>query len=133
MRILLITTLLLAATCSADARKPASDRAAEDDAKIAKALDGLTPGAPQNCIGQGLGRFRTQVIGRTILYRSNSKLVYRNDTNGGCEGAAYGDALVSRNVTAQVCSGQIIRTVDFNSRATTGSCSLGQFVPYRAQ
>lgn len=133
MRILLITALMLTGICAADARKPARDEAAENDAKLAKALTGLTPGAPQNCIGQGLGRFQTQVIGNTILYKSGRKLVYRNDTTGGCEKAGFGDALVSRNSTAEICNGQIIRTFDFASRITTGSCSLGKFVPYRAQ
>lgn len=135
MRVPSLIVLVLLAGCAADARTTdrAAKEAADNAAKLAKALDGLTPGDPQLCIPQTLTRYNTEVIGDTILYKVNRRLIYRNATTGGCERAAYGDTLVSQNSGSQLCKGQIIATVNFTTRYNSGSCALGQFVPYRAK
>ncbi|OYY68317.1 hypothetical protein [Sphingomonas sp. 28-63-12] len=130
MRIMMLATLLLLTGGAADARNAASKRADEADAiKVAKALDGLTPGKPQSCISPFPRDYHTQTIGDTILYRVSKNLIYRNEAPG-CHRAETGDALVSVNYGAQLCRGQIIRTVDLFSRTLTGSCALGEFTPY---
>ncbi|QHL89823.1 hypothetical protein GVO57_02005 [Sphingomonas changnyeongensis] len=54
-----------------------------NDAKIeAQWLAGKTAGKPVNCISLTEARSSRHVGDRTILYRVNSKLVYRNDPPG---------------------------------------------------
>lgn len=104
----------------------------EDEALIAKELAGLTPGTPQSCIPQSRIEYRTRAIGKTILYRVNNHLVYRNDTLGGCDDRLNQRALISQNVGAGLCHGQIIRSVDLLANFDRGACALGDFVPYQA-
>lgn len=133
MRSLLIASLIVVAGSSAVASDTAddADRAARNVAKLDKALAGLTPGAPVSCIPVANRRYTTQAIGNTILYRASGKLTYRNDTSGGCFGAERGDALVSQTPDTRLCRGQIMRSVDLRARFDSGSCALGEFVPYR--
>ena len=131
---MLLLPAILLAGCDAGARTPnQASEAARNADRLSQALAGLTPGKPQLCIFQNRQHFQTIAIGDTLLYKANSKLVYRNDTTGGCDRAAHGDAIVTRNVDSQLCSGQIVTTVDFVIGRETGSCSLKQFVPYRAK
>lgn len=102
-----------------------------DEALIAKELAGLSSGPPQSCIPLGRDEFRTRAIGKTILYRVNRRLVYRNDTLGGCDDRQNVRALVSDNVGPQLCKGQIIQSVDLLSGFNRGACALGEFIPYR--
>ena len=98
--------------------------------KLAKALDGLTPGAPVSC----LPRDRvTQVKGynNTILYIQGKNRVWRNDTNGGCEGLGKrDDVMVTRTNNGAYCRGDIVETRSRAGGMFTGVCSLGQFTPY---
>ncbi|MBX9730674.1 MAG: hypothetical protein K2X59_05040 [Sphingomonas sp.] len=130
MRIITLTALLLLAGCTANARSSSNQTVdARDAAELAKALDGLTPGKPQTCINPLTRRYETKTIGNTILYRVDRNLVYRTEAPG-CSRAATGDALISNNFGSQLCSGQILQTVDLFARFETGSCSLGEFTPY---
>jgi hypothetical protein len=100
-------------------------------AKLDKALAGLTPGAPTSCIPLAYPTLSTHTYGRTILYSRGRDEVYRNDTGGGCEAAGNGDILVQVEQEGRPCAGDIIRTVDPVSHISSGSCALNQFVPYR--
>ncbi|OYY91978.1 MAG: hypothetical protein B7Y45_00335 [Sphingomonas sp. 28-66-16] len=135
MRGLLIGLLLLAGGCATtpDQKQALAEAQSAEQAKLAGELAGLTPGRPQSCIPQGLVHYSTKTIGSTILYRVDRKLVYRNDTTGGCEDPNGMNALVSRNFGAQLCSGQIIASVDVRNNFTLGSCALRDFVPYAAK
>lgn len=130
MRIITLTTLLLLAGCTANARSSSNQTTVESNAaELAKALDGLTPGKPRSCLNPLARRYETKTIGDTILYRVNKNLIYRTEAPG-CSHAASGDALVSVNYGSQLCSGQILQTVDFFTRIYTGGCTLGEFTPY---
>lgn len=109
---------------------PSRDRDASDQAKLAKALAGLTPGKPLSCVPLAYPTLNTQSIGRALLYKRDRNTIYVNQTNGGCEGAANNDILVQVEHEGRPCQGDIIRTVDNATHMTTGSCALGQFVPY---
>jgi hypothetical protein len=127
-----ILVALLATACAPTPQQAA--RAAVDadatQAKLAKALAGLTPGKPMSCLSQ-LQSTNLEAYGPTLLYRVSRNLVYRNDTAGGCERAGRDDVLVTRSPTGQLCRGDIGQTFDRASRFPTGGCSLGDFVPYR--
>jgi hypothetical protein len=42
-----------------------------------------------------------------------------------------GDALVTRQFGSQMCRGDIARSADLVAGFQTGSCALGEFIPYR--
>ena len=109
---------------------PTRDLNAADQTKLAKALAGLTPGKPLSCVPLSYPTLNTQSIGNLLLYKRSRNEVYVNETTGGCEGAAGSDILVQVEHEGRPCSGDIIRTVDNTTHMTTGSCALGQFVPY---
>lgn len=123
---------MIASGCAQTPRERAAlaEQTAADEVKLARLLKGYTAGTPETCISQTIRRYNTIGVGNTILYRADSRLIYRNDTTG-CQGVARGDILVTQNFGQQLCSGQIATTVDGFARIQTGGCSLGQFIPYR--
>lgn len=136
MRMILVplAAAALGAGAVAIASSPAqTDRAAADQAEFAKTIEGLTPGKPVDCIDTRFNQASLKAVGPRLIYRVSPKLVYVNETAGGCEGVARGDALVTRQYSTQLCRGDIARTVDMTARIDTGSCSLGHFVPYQAR
>lgn len=95
-----------------------------------KLIAGKVPGKPVSCIDTRFRQTQLSAYGNKLIYRVSDKLVYVNQTNGGCEGVARGDALVSRQYQTRACSGDIATTVQPVPGITTGSCALGDFTPY---
>ncbi len=116
------------AALSADSYRAREE--ARDAAALAKALDGMTPGKPMSCIDPRRVN-DTQRIGDKILYKTSRRELYVNDTGGGCFGLRNGDAIVTKSHTGQFCRGDIVQTVDLPARIPSGSCTFGDFVPYR--
>ncbi len=136
MRLILVP--LVAAALGAGAVAAASsssqaDRAAARTEAFDKEVKGLTPGKPQDCIDTRFQQSSLKAVGSKLIYRVSPKLLYVNQTSGGCEAVARGDALITRQFSTQVCRGDIARTRDMTAGIETGSCSLGSFTPYRAQ
>ena len=119
------------AGCAATPREQAAmaERNARDAARLDQRLAGYTAGEPVSCLPVNTTR-RSEYFGDTILYEVSGKLVYRNDTSGGCA-IDRGDILVTSTPIGSLCRGDIARTVDRASRFPSGSCALGEFVPYR--
>lgn len=88
-------------------------------------------GEPRSCIPSQQIRATYYVGDRTILYRVSSNLIYRNDPPGGCPGLNSSSALITQTPTTQLCRGDIARVRDFGLGFSSGSCALGDFVPYR--
>lgn len=130
MRWIAVSLLIAAA---AGAASPSRSKTAPDpSAQLATRLAGLRAEKPIDCLPATQSRFaHTQAYGSTILYEVSRNNVYRTETGGGCEGMARGDILVTKSNFGQVCSGDIAQTFEPVSRVPTGSCSLGQFTPYR--
>ncbi|MGN6374125.1 MAG: hypothetical protein ACTHMG_01080 [Sphingomonas sp.] len=124
--------LLLLAGCAGNSGAPHNPDAltAKEAGEIADTLKDLTPGKPQSCIDQS--RIRdVQKYTDTILYVYSRREIYRNTPTPGCSGLRYGDIIVSRTTSDQLCRGDIIHTVAPGGSGPTGSCALGDFVPYR--
>jgi hypothetical protein len=122
---LMLPMLLVAAAAPQDA-EPISPR---QQARIDKALKGLTPGEAQRCVD----RFRivgTNTFESTILYREGRDRIYRNTPNAGCRGLARGDLVVSQTLNGRMCRGDPVQTRERTSGRLSGACSLGDFVPY---
>jgi hypothetical protein len=134
MRSLAIPALalsLLSAGCAAtpEQRADLAERQARSNGELEAALAGYTPGRGQGCLPPGTPR-RTRYFGDTILYEISGNLIYRTDTNGGCN-LDRDDILVTRTPMGRSCSGDIVQTIDRAARFPTGACAFGEFVPYR--
>lgn len=128
---------LLAAGASMAARR-AHDGADADarrtQAALDKALGGYVPDrATGGCFHASFyrGGQSTTAYGRTLLYRVSSKLIFRTDTSGGCERVGDDEYLVTSVPSADICRGDIARTVNRATGQSMGGCSLGDFVAYR--
>ena len=125
--------VLLAATaaCTPTPREQAQidQRAVRQQQRLQAALAGRTPGPPTNCIAD-FGQKQVTSYGATFVYRVANGTLYRTETNGGC-GDLERNILVTRTPSTQLCRGDIATTIDSASRFPSGSCSFGEFVPYR--
>lgn len=125
-------SLLLCGTVSASSASRDA-RYAKEDARLEKELAGLTPGKPQNCIhlrdAHGTQSFEN---GKgTLIFRVSRKLVYRNDTQGSCNGIGRDRALITHIFGSnQLCRGDIAHSADLLAGFTGGSCAMNDFVPY---
>lgn len=124
MPVLLVAALCATTTSASEQR---ADRSGQ--AKLQRALAGLSPGEAQRC----LARHRvTELRGfdGEILYVGGKARVWRNHTVGSCDGLARGDLIVTNSVGPDYCSGDIVQTRARIGGMMTGSCALGDFVPY---
>lgn len=134
MRLLALLPLIaMTAACAMDGEMSARSaaREAESMAKLDALLANYTPGEPRSCVNSRNLRGPTAYGDRTLIFRDGST-IWRNETTGGCDEAGR-DALVTRQFGPQLCRGEIARTVDLTGAGSfqSGSCALGDFVPYR--
>ncbi len=133
MRYLIPCLLLTVAGCAATPQETAHAQAeqAQRADKLAARLAGFTPGPAQDCLTDLPGDRPSETIGSTILYVQSPRLIYRNDTSGGCEGMEHGDYIVTVSNSGRLCRGDIGRTFQPTvGSIPTGSCALGAFIPY---
>ena len=124
---LLAASALLATAGQAQASKPRDT----PEQKLAKAIEGRTPGKPVNCINSRDIRSTQIINGTAILYTSNNGTIYVNRPESGASFLRNGDALVTRTSISQLCNVDIVRLFDTASRFERGSIGLGEFVPYK--
>lgn len=106
----------------------------KQSAMLMKELNGKVAGKPVNCINDFNAYNTIRVSDNILLYRVSSRLVYQNNLRSTCSGLARdNDIIVSEQFGGQKCRGDIIRLVDRTSGIPGGFCSLGDFVPYRAE
>lgn len=119
------------AGCAATPREQAAmaERNERAAARLDQRLAGYTPGKPVSCLPISTSR-RSDYFGDTIIYEVSGNLIYRTDTSGGCA-LDRDDILVTSTPIGSLCRGDIARTVDRATRFPSGSCALGEFVPYR--
>ena len=124
----LAVPLLLLATAAtgfaSEQRRPQTD-----EAKIAKALQGLTPGKPQRCL-RGDRVSETRGFEGEILFVEGRNKVWRNKTRGSCSGLRRDDIPVFKTFGRDYCSGDMVQTRSRTGGMFTSACSLGDFVPY---
>jgi hypothetical protein len=99
--------------------------------QLAKLLDGKEAGTPVTCISARDGGDFKPIGDRILVYKRGKNLVYRNELIGSCAGLRFGDTLVVQIQGSEYCRGDIARAVNLTSGTLTGSCALGDFVPYR--
>ena len=93
-------------------------------------LAGRVAGAPKRCIAltqiEGL---RVSETDRHTLVYGGGQTVWANHLGPSC-GFGYDDILVTEPIGSQLCEGDIVRSIDRNSRIPGPSCVLREFVPY---
>lgn len=99
--------------------------------ELEKALVGKVAGEKVSCISRYPQSTLRVISNEVLLYRVNSKLIYRNDLIGSCSGLTRGDTLVIRPTGSQYCRGDMARSVDLAVGMQSGGCALGDFTPYR--
>src|SRR5690348_10677939 len=117
------------AACTA-APAPEPMRAAQSD-KAMRVLAGKVAGPPQDCISTINANDMVWLDPSTVAFKRGSNLVYVNHFNGGCDNYADRYALVTRQVTGQLCRGDIAQLVDPVAHYVASTCNFGEFIPYR--
>ncbi|WP_370306570.1 hypothetical protein [Sphingobium abikonense] len=100
-------------------------------AELDEALAGKVAGEPQTCISRVPQTNLRVISNNVLLYRASSKLTYKNELIGSCNGLTRGDIMVVRSFGSQMCRGDITTTVSPMSGIPSGACALGDFIPYR--
>ena len=108
----------------------AQARPRDGEADLARALRGRVAGEPVNCIDLHRIRSSRVIAGTAILYDAGS-VIYVNRPRNGAEELNGFDTLVTRTPSTQLCSVDVVHTVDLRSDTFTGSVFLDEFVPYR--
>ena len=118
--------LALTGSTSALAKK-----ADDNEAKLARMLEGRTAGEPVNCIS-ALQSSRIEVIEHVgIVYDAGSTIYVARPTDPRQLGR--NDIVVIDRFGGQLCANDVIRTVDRHQGYTTGAVFLDKFVPYNRE
>lgn len=128
-----MSLLLLAATLAGCSTAPQPvTRSARAEAQFQQLLAGKVAGPPVSCLSGHRSNDMVVIDDNTILFRDNSRRVYRNHPIGGCPRLGSGQfALVTRNIGGQgLCRGDIAQVMDVRNGFSVGSCVIGDFVPY---
>ena len=122
--------LILAGTAMALTGAPASaeTRAEKNEASLAKMLEGRTPGEPVKCIS-AMSSNRIRVIDHVgIVYDAGHTIYVARATNP--NQLDHWEVPVIERFGSQLCTTDIIRTIDRTGGHFTGAVFLNDFVPY---
>jgi hypothetical protein len=102
--------------------------AEENEAKLARMLEGRVAGEPVNCIA-ALRSERMEVFEHVgIVYDAGATIYVARPDNPRSLGRD--DIVVIERFGGQLCANDVIRTVDRYQGFTTGAVFLDKFVPY---
>lgn len=117
------TALALAGASAGSARSPE-----QNEAKLARMLEGRVAGEPVTCIS-AMNSNRLEVIEHVgIVYDSGDTIYVARPSDPRQIGT--NDVVVIERLGGQLCTNDVIRTVDRYSGFTTGAVFLDKFVPY---
>lgn len=103
--------------------------AEKGEAKLAKLIEGRTAGEPVNCIFTARSN-DMQVIDHTAVVYGSGKTIYvARPTNPRSLGS-WDVLVVQRTNGTQLCTNDILYTVDQGSGFRTGAVFLESFIPY---
>jgi len=133
MRMLLLAAIAAAGLSACETATEPRERTVQQQQSYDRLLAGKTAGNAERCLPTYRSEDMTVIDDNTILFR-DGRTVYVNNPPGGCHLLGRGNyALVTRSVGGLgLCRGDIATVVDTSSGITVGSCSLGDFVPYRS-
>ncbi|MEO6580666.1 MAG: hypothetical protein ABIN83_05895 [Sphingomicrobium sp.] len=130
-RILLIAAAATGLVACETVDRPPEQRTARQQHDYDRLLAGKVPGRAESCLPLNSAKNMTVIDADTILYR-DGRTTYVNSPLGGCSSLGRpGYALVTRSSISQMCRGDIATVVDTTTGMLAGSCSIGEFIPYR--
>lgn len=133
MTSLTVGALSIAAIGAASASSRQAGRPGRAERAYDKLLAGKTAGSEEACFNTQRSHPRLSAYGKKLIYWVSPKLVYVTETSGGCEGVSFGDTLTTYPFKARLCRGDLAHTIGVPSGKPSGSCTIGNFVPYRAK
>ena len=125
----LATILAGAALAMAGATAAAARSAEENEARLARMLEGRTAGEPVSCI-TALNSSRIEVIEDVALVYDAGDTIYVARPSDP-RSLGRNDVIVINRFGGQLCHNDVIRTVDRYQGFTTGAVFLDKFVPYK--
>ena len=130
--LILIASTIASCTYAPPPPEVLAAQASAEQSRLGAELAGRVPaGPPVACLPHYNTRRQTNISDNIILFEDGAT-IYRNDPPGGCPGLSSGRlAMVIKNPTAQLCRGDFVELVDTQSHMFAGSCTFGDFVPYR--
>lgn len=130
--LILLPAIALVAGCATTPPSDSQLRAqARDAAKLEETLAGYTPGKPVDCVPNRDLNGPEAYGETTLIFRTGRSFIWRTETSGSCDDVKRGDALITHQFSSRLCKGDIARTADLRAGFSTGSCVIGEFVPYR--
>ncbi len=121
--------MIAASFALACAGASAAGRAEENEARLAKMLEGRTAGEPVTCV-TAFRSDKLQVIDEVALVYDAGETLYvarPSQPNS----LRRDDVVVINRFGGQLCTTDVIRTVDRTGGYTTGALFLEQWVPYK--
>jgi hypothetical protein len=133
-RILLSAVMVAMASAAVSADRPgAAARAADDEARFAKAVAGRTAGRPQQCVQRRLLGGNRGFGENVIVFGGPGRTIYVNHTRGPCPRINDWNTVVVRSNSGSLCANDLVHVVDLQSGVDYGACSLGDFTPFRRE
>ena len=130
LRPLIVAAVALVAGATALAADKPS-RAEKSEARLAALLKGRAAGTPLSCL-PGFQSDQLEVIeGVALVYGRGDTIYVARPSNP--QSVRWDDVVVINRSGGQLCSTDIIHTVDRVSGFTTGVVFLDKFVPYKKQ
>ena len=120
---------LLLAGCATTPEQRAEAEAAQA-AELADALDGYSPGAPQDCMPIDRTNGPQIIGGGVVLYRESGRRIWLARTEGECPWLRRDGILVAERFGNQMCRTDRFRLIDRGSSIPSGHCRFGSFTPY---
>lgn len=129
MRKIMMAAVLGALTISGCATAGAQTRAERGEAQLQKMLEGRVAGEPVSCITT-MGRDRLRVIDETAVVYDGGRTIYVARPTDRRQLSRNDVLVIERTSGTQLCTMDIIRTIDRSTGFRTGAVFLEPFVPY---
>jgi len=129
MRKLISAIALSALALTASTAVAQQSRAEKGEARLAKMLEGRTAGEPVNCIST-MRSDGLEVIDHTaVVYDAGNTIYVARPSHPNSLGA-WDTLVIKRTNGSQLCTNDILYTVDQGTGFRTGAVFLDEFVPY---
>jgi len=128
-RLLALCAVGLASGC---ADQGPAELSQADEAQLAAELANFEQdGRPVQCVNSRDLLGNRSVGNAAIIFEGTGNRIWVNRPPAGCPTLTPGRALSTRSTSTRLCRGDIANVFDPVARIPFGSCSLGEFTPFR--
>lgn len=129
VRLIAIGAAMMLAGCATTPEQMAEAEASRA-AELADALDGFSPGMPQDCIPIDRTGGPQIIGGGVALYREGGRRIWLAQTDGECPWLRRDVVMITEVFGNQLCSSDRFRVVDRGTSIPSGYCRFASFTPY---